>query len=56
MTMVNASMNTSSSNDRSCIGFYAILFVVTATTIAKTASEFPLFPFQADSLEWNSNW
>ena len=62
MTMVNASgMNSSSSSGKSCptwlfIGFYVILFIVTATTIAKTASEFPLFPFQADSLEWNSNW
>ena len=62
MTMVNATgITNSSSSGRSCptwlcIGFYTILFSVTATTIAKTASSFPLFPFQSDSLEWNSNW
>lgn len=62
MTMVNTTgINNSNSSGRSCptwlyIGFYTILFIVTATTIAKTASAFPLFPFQSDSLEWNSNW
>ena len=62
MTMVNTTgINNSSSSGRSCptwlyIAFYTILFIVTTTTIAKTASSFPLFPFQPDSLEWNSHW
>jgi hypothetical protein len=58
MTTVNT--NTRGS-DRLCqtwlyVGFYTILFIFTASTIVKTALVFPIFPFQPNSLEWNSNW
>mmetsp|Transcript_37772 Transcript_37772/g.43145 ORF Transcript_37772/g.43145 Transcript_37772/m.43145 type:complete len:132 (-) Transcript_37772:250-645(-) len=36
--------------------FYSILLVITATTISWTCYNFPLFPFQIDSLEWSSTW
>jgi len=61
MTMVNTSGISNTGSNRSSLTwwfiiFYAILLVFTAATITKTASENPLFPFQTESLEWNSNW
>mmetsp|Transcript_6071 Transcript_6071/g.6970 ORF Transcript_6071/g.6970 Transcript_6071/m.6970 type:complete len:142 (-) Transcript_6071:105-530(-) len=38
------------------LSFYALLCMVTLTTIAVTAYNYPLFPFQSDNLEWNNRW
>eukprot|EP00979_Chaetoceros_neogracilis_P016885 scaffold10152_cov287-Chaetoceros_neogracile.AAC.1 len=38
------------------IGFYAILFIVTLSAIISTASKYPLFPFNTESLEWSNAW
>ena len=38
------------------IGFYLILFIITTSMIIKTASNYPIFPFQTTSLEWNNSW
>lgn len=38
------------------IAFYTILLVITSITIIKTASTYPLFPFQTSSLQWNNAW
>ena len=62
MTMVNTTgINSTNSSERSILTwhflvFYVVLFFVTASTITITASSYPLFPFQSESLEWNSNW
>ena len=36
--------------------FYAILFVTTLSTLVTTCYNYPLFPIQYDSLEWNRTW
>ena len=36
--------------------FYSLLLVVTLATVSSTLSEYPLFPIQSDSLEWNNAW
>lgn len=36
--------------------FYSILFLITLVTISVTLYNFPLFPIQYDSLEWNRTW
>ena len=38
------------------IWFYSILFTITTSMIIKTASNYPIFPFQTESLEWNNKW
>jgi len=38
------------------ICFYSILFITTTTMIIKTASNYPIFPLQTESLEWNNSW
>ena len=37
-------------------GFYAGLFIVTLTMLCRTLANYPLFPFQMDSLDWTSAW
>jgi hypothetical protein len=37
-------------------GTYAILFIVTLTMLCRTLANYPLFPFQMDSLDWTSAW
>ena len=38
------------------ICFYSILFLITTVMIIKTASNYPIFPLQTESLEWNNSW
>jgi hypothetical protein len=38
------------------VAFYGVLFFFTLTSIAVTAYNYPLFPIQYDSLDWNKTW
>ena len=44
------------SKTKFAIGFYAGLFIVTLTMLCRTLSDYPLFPFQMDSLDWTGAW
>ena len=37
-------------------GFYAGLFIVTLTMLCRTLVNYPLFPFQMESLDWTGAW
>ena len=47
---------TMSSNFVATVAFYVLLFIATLITILNTTYNYPLFPIQSGSLEWNRTW
>lgn len=41
---------------RIALFFYGVLFCIALYMISTTLYEYPLFPVQPDSLDWNYNW
>ena len=46
----------SSTTMRVALAVYCVLFCIALYMISTTLHQYPLFPFQPDSLEWNYNW
>ena len=44
------------SNFVATVAFYVLLFIATLITILNTTYNYPLFPIQSGSLEWNRTW
>ena len=52
----NSGVHALSENARNAFCFYGVLFCISLYMISTTLDEYPLFPFQPDSLDWNYNW